>query len=137
MYSAIYNPPSADELELLGSLVETAIFSQWMHDSEVMNKIYYARWQGGKGEVDIVFLGNKQKPDWCVEVKWSDRNVKYPDHFSNLINFCRKNNIKSSWITTKSESSSAQIGDIKLEFVPSSLYCFMVGYNLVKNLEQF
>jgi hypothetical protein len=131
MYSAIYNPPSEEEPEILGSLVETAIFSQWMHNSENMKKIYYARWQGGKGEVDMVYMDSGE-PDWCIEVKWSDRNIDHPERFANLINFCKNNYLKTARITTKSKSSSAKINGVKLEFQESSLYCFEVGYNLVK-----
>lgn len=132
MYSAVYNWPSEKEPGILGSLVETAIFSQWMHNSESMKEIYYARWKGGKGEVDMVFLGNKGDQNWCVEIKWSDRNMDYPERFSNLVSFCKKNNIKNPCVTTQSKSSSAKIDGIELGFRPSSLYCFMVGYNLVR-----
>ncbi|NYT28728.1 MAG: hypothetical protein H0A76_13290 [Candidatus Thiodubiliella endoseptemdiera] len=36
--------------EAMGALVETAVFSQWVHHNYV--DLYYARW--GDGEVDIV-----------------------------------------------------------------------------------
>ncbi len=130
MYSAIYNPPSEEEPEILGSLVETAIFSQWMHNSENMKKIYYARWKGGKGEVDMVYMDGGE-PDWCIEVKWSDRNIEHPERFKSLIDFCKNNHIERAKITTKSRSSLSIIDNVEMEFDPSSLYCFKVGYNLV------
>jgi len=134
MYSAIYNPPSEEEPEILGSLVETAIFSQWMHSSEDMKKIYYARWKGGKGEVDMVYMNRRDKPSWCIEVKWSDRNIDHPERFTNLINFCKNNNLKMAKITTKSQTATAIINDVELVFKESSLHCFEVGYNLVQRL---
>lgn len=134
MYSAIYNLPSEDEPEILGSLVETAIFSQWMHSPEDMKNIYYARWKGGKGEVDMVYMGGTGTiPYFCLEVKWSDRNMDHPERFVNLINFCKTNHIRTAVVTTKSQRSSAIIKDIDLKIVPSSLHCFVVGYNLVKH----
>ncbi len=135
MYSAIYDPPSEGEPEILASLVETSIFSQWMHSSTQMKKIYYARWKGGKGEVDIVYM-HSGTPDWCIEVKWSDRNIDNPERFTNVITFCKNNSIEIATITTKSKSSSAVIDDIELGFDPSSLYCFKVGYNLMKYIDK-
>ncbi len=67
LYAALFGTVSENP-EKIGALVETAIFAQWFHSGL---KFHYARWQGG--EVDLVRLAPTQKPQWCVEVKWSDK----------------------------------------------------------------
>lgn len=79
-------------------MVETAIFSQWGHNTGFTP--YYARWKNG--EVDIVSLSNeKQKPIWAVEIKYSNKYVKSLQKLSNLKSFCEKNNLDRTLITTR------------------------------------
>lgn len=132
MYSAIYEPVSEDDPSTLGSLVETAIFSQWMHDPGMLSQIYYARWKGGKGEVDIVSLGVHNKINWCLEVKWSDRIHKHSSDLKNLIDLCQRNEVARAIITTKSKTEIEKYGELDLEFYPASMICFLIGHNLIK-----
>src|SRR5574344_3161413 len=70
---ALFQPISLQDSEI-GDMVETAVFAQWFPRQEV--SIRYANWKMGQqqGEVDIVGLNiARQKPDWAVEVKWTDR----------------------------------------------------------------
>ena len=112
----------------IGSLVETAIFSQWFHWNSAL---FYSRWKGG--EVDIVYLDENMKPMWAVEVKWSDRYYEHPDELKSLIRFCHHHDLKSALITTKSINESKQFQETLFEFYPASLYCFKLGYNIVKS----
>ncbi len=111
----------------MGSLVETAIFSQWFH-SEM--PLYYARWNSG--EVDMVCLGPQQKVDWAIEVKWSDRYFKKPKELKSLIKFCHTQNLQTAKVTTRTQSGSKTIENVTLEFIPASLYCYILGHNIVK-----
>ncbi|MFQ5485317.1 MAG: ATP-binding protein [Desulfobacterales bacterium] len=129
MYTALYGPVSEDDSLTLGSLVETAIFSQWMHNPQVMDRIFYARWKGGKGEVDLVRLASNFKIIECLEVKWSDQT----NTLKNLIQFCTNCNLKTALITTKTgEQESKVINGINLNFWASSVYCFVVGYLIIQ-----
>ena len=86
-------------------MVETAIFSQWMHRENLDLK--YARWKMGRaeGEVDIVLLDNKLfKPQWCIEIKWSNRYAEKPQELGSLIYFCKQNNFKATLETTIEKS---------------------------------
>jgi predicted AAA+ superfamily ATPase len=125
MRAALFSPVTSND-EALGLLAETAIFSQWFHSDNV---IHYARWQDG--EVDMVMLGAKQKPEWAVEVKWSDRFCKDPGQLKNLISFCKVNGLTDTLVTSKTMMIDRQVDDIEIEFMPASLYCYMVGYNLI------
>lgn len=124
--------PIDPDSEAIGSLVETAMFSQFFH----MNmKLYYARWN--KGEVDLVNLDATQKASWCLEIKWSDRFAGHPGDLKSLLSFCRTNNLKDAHVTTRTTYESRQVENINLEFIPSSLYCYSVGYRILNRIKIF
>src|SRR3990170_2160007 len=128
--SALFSPVAETD-ETVGSLAETGIFSQWFHATvQIRPQLYYARWS--QGEIDIVNLGPDQKPSWAVEVKWTDRFVDRPFELRNIINFCHANKLSDVTVTTRSKFADHEIERIKIEFVPASVYCFTVGYNIVK-----
>jgi predicted AAA+ superfamily ATPase len=127
MWSALFSPVSAKD-EAFRALVETAIFSQWFHSDR---ELHYARWK--KGEVDIVDLDKKkQKAEWALEVKWSDRHLSKSDDLKCILDFCRKNNIESCVATTITGRGAKLVNDTVVFFTPASVYCYVVGYNLIK-----
>jgi hypothetical protein len=125
MRAALFSPLKADDAAI-GSLAETAIFSQWFH-SEIA--LYYARWQGG--EVDMVMLGPKQKALWAVEVKWSDRHCDNPEELKSLIGFCQANGLQNVKVTSRTKTLTCAVNDIAIHFVPASLHCYTVGYRII------
>jgi predicted AAA+ superfamily ATPase len=124
--SALFSPVNSSD-EVIGSLAETAIYSQWFHSETIL---YYARWKDG--EVDIVYLDGRQKAMWAIEVKWTDRFYDRPRELKNLIQFCHANNLQETAVTTRNKSGEITIDNVNLEFIPTSLYCYTVGYNIVK-----
>ena len=125
MRAALFSPLKAGD-SAISLLAETAIFAQWFHgDSD----LYYARWQDG--EVDMVMLGDKQKPLWAIEVKWSDRACESHDELKNIIGFCRANELDHALVTTRTKTLETNVGGIDIEFLPASVYCYTVGYNIV------
>jgi len=134
MRAALFSPMKADD-NGIGSLAETAIFSQWFHSDATL---YYARWDKGpdKGEVDLVRLSPEtQKLVWAVEVKWSDRYCEKLNELSGLIGFCRQNHLKNVLVTSRSKTMNCQEQNINIEFLPASVYCYSVGYNLIHTKE--
>ena len=126
MRAALFSPLQPDDTKT-PYLAETAIFSQWFHST---NPLYYARWNDG--EVDIVMLGTRdQKPLWVVEVKWSDRYCSNPGELESLISFCQQNHIDYPLVTSKTEESRCNVKGLVMRFVPASVYCYTVGYNLI------
>ncbi len=126
MRAALFSPLKAAD-NAVASLAETSIFSQWFHSEA---PLYYARWRDG--EVDIVCLGEKQKPTWAVEVKWSDRFCDNPEELKSLLSFCRANGLKDTLVTSKTKTISREIGGLQIEFIPASLYSYIVGYNVIQ-----
>src|SRR5690606_33104207 len=66
--TALFSPVQETDSET-GHMIETAIFSQWMHRDNL--DLRYARFKMGRseGEVDLVSIDNKSfKPQWCVEI---------------------------------------------------------------------
>jgi predicted AAA+ superfamily ATPase len=126
--AALFAPARAGD-ENFGSLVETAVFSQWFHSRTLL---HYARWNNG--EVDIVKVSEKeQKAMWAVEVKWSDRFYENPRELRSLISFCHAQNLSKALVTTVSKEGSKTRESIEIEYKPSSLYCFLSGYTIIEH----
>lgn len=126
--SALFAPIEKTD-DFIGNMVETAIFSQWSHNTDFIP--YYARWKSG--EVDIVCLSKeKLKPLWAVEIKWSNRFVKSLSKLSNLKSFCQKNDLDRTLVTTLDIEEIKDDDGITYDFTPSSLYCYTVGRNAIE-----
>lgn len=130
--TALFSPIIETDKEM-GNMVETAIFSQWMHRENLNLK--YARWKMGRkqGEVDIVLLDSKfLKPLWCVEIKWSNRYVEKPQELKSLIHFCKQNNFDASLVTTIDGFANETIEDISITYVPAAIYAYNIGVNTLE-----
>jgi uncharacterized protein len=125
--SALFNPVDAND-EALPSLAETAIYSQWFHSAE---QPVYARWS--RGEVDLVLTDPIGDVVGAVEVKWSDRAFDHPmEELKSLIDFCHTNRQTFAMVTTRTRSGERNVAGVRIEFIPSSLYCYTVGRNVVQ-----
>ena len=116
----------------MGPLAETAVFAQWFH-SDFHRHLHYARWRNG--EVDIVYLDRRHKPDWCVDVKWSDRYVRRSGELNSLTDFASRHPGVTPLVTTRTlmESCMPWSGEARLDFMPTSLYCYMVGREAIRD----
>ncbi|WP_316806183.1 ATP-binding protein [Pedobacter agri] len=125
--TALFSPIVETDKET-GNMIETAIFSQWMHRENMDLK--YARWKMGRseGEVDMVSIDNKLfKPQWCVEIKWSNRYFDKTKELNSLIFFCKKNGFKASLVTSIDISGNQKIDDVELTFLPAAVYAYNIG----------
>jgi hypothetical protein len=77
-------------------------------------------------------LGAKQKPSWAVEVKWPDRYCDRPEELRSLVGFCQANRLSDPLVTSKTKTMTCKVDDIAIRFVPASVYCYTVGYNIVR-----
>lgn len=125
--TALFSPITQDD-PAMGSMVETAIFSQWFHQD---SPLHYARWRGG--EVDIVALKHDQKAAWAVEAKWSDRCYERPSELKALADFCRAQNLPSVVVTTRVTAGTKVLNGITIDYQPASFYCLAVGYLALKS----
>lgn len=125
--TALFSPILETDNET-GNMVETAIFSQWMHRENLDLK--YARWKMGRseGEVDIVLIDHKLfKPQWCVEIKWSNRYFDKPQELSSLRHFCNQNNFKATLVTTMDQTGNKTLDNLNITFVPAAIYAYNIG----------
>lgn len=133
MRAALFGSITA-ESPAMGALTETAIYSQWQHNQQA--ELFYARWNSG--EVDIVHMaGSDLKPNWAVEVKWSDCPYQSRGELDNCVEFAQKHpNIGSPMLVTSRTISDALVSykGMNFEFCPSSVYAYTVGVNLVHRL---
>lgn len=120
-------------LELQRSVVETAVFAQWLHSSRDVSNLHYARWKGGKGEVDMV-----SPRSWCVEIKWSDRFFDNPSELKSLDEFLQKSkHSEVPSVTTRTKRGSKRLASgNSVEFLESAIYCYTVGHNLISGREK-
>lgn len=129
--SALFFPINATD-DAIGNMIETAIYSQWMHRDWFIP--WYARWTNGRvhGEVDLVGLDEKKfKPNWAIEIKWSNRYFENPGELKGLIWFCKKNKLDTALVTTIDKEGIKDYDGIKLVFVPASIYAYVVGINTI------
>jgi predicted AAA+ superfamily ATPase len=125
--TALFSPIEESDQET-GNMVETAIFSQWMHRDNMDLK--YARWKMGRseGEVDMVSIDNKLfKPQWCVEIKWSNRYYDKSRDLESLLFFCKKNGFKASVVTTVDILGNKTVDELELTFLPAAVYAYNIG----------
>lgn len=135
MRTALFTPVSAED-DVIGSLVETAIFSQWTHMGE-MEHFFYGRWKEGQKDLEIDLISKDKdlvSTNWICEIKWSDRFVKHPEELSGLIAFSKKNQMRdNAFSTTRRLSDHTYSNGVLIEFIPSALYCYILGKNILRN----
>lgn len=144
MRAALFSPMSA-ESENFGHLVETAIISQWFHSTSSAT-LHYARWKragrgkadhGNHGEVDLVKLGPELKPQWLVEIKWSDAAVDINYKWLAIEEFITgKPSVKAAIFTSKTIFADRLIANVNVQVVPAAIYCYTVGRNTARHRGQ-
>lgn len=131
MRAALFGPVD-ERHEAMGALTETAVFSQWLHNSAYVDSLYYARWS--RGEVDLVSLDPAgQRPRFAVEVKWSDRAFDEPKQIKGLIEFARLHRLqRMPLVTTLSRTGVGHFGEVSVEFAPAALHCYTIAKNTLE-----
>lgn len=127
IYSAIYGIVEPNDSNILGKLIETAIFSQWIHSSLIFTYMHYARLSQNRGEVDLVFLDKKFHVDSCFEIKWSDQFYKNIKSLKSLLSFCKQNQAKKIVVTTKTKRGQVEENNLLIDFKEASLLCYEAG----------
>lgn len=130
---ALFSPLSSSD-SMFGHMVETAIYAQWLQRGTA--DIHYARWTENKKnrEVDMVGMDvARQKPNWAVEIKWSDRIVEQTSDLKPLLNFLGNNQLPSAVVTTMTKYVYKPMKSVGIQFIPAALYAYIVGDNTIKH----
>lgn len=123
--SALFSPISQSD-DLIGNMVETAVYSQWMHREWFTP--WYARWHNG--EVDMIGISERTlKPTWALEIKWSNRYFEKPSELKSLIKFCKQSKLKNALVTTIDKEGVKKIEGIDIQYIPASTYAYTIGRN--------
>lgn len=127
--SALFSPITSND-EMIGNMVETAIYSQWMHRDRFTP--WYARWS--KGEVDMVGLSDTTlKPLWALEIKWTNRFYKKPNELKSLYKFCIQSKLNNPIVTTLDIEGEIMYDSLNIQYLPAAAYAYTVGrYTLEK-----
>lgn len=129
--SAIFTPLQSTD-EAMGAMVETAIYAQWLQREWF--EPWYARWTQGRfqGEVDMIGLSSHNaKPQWALEIKWSNRFYEKPAELKSLLSFCETNGLKSALVTTLDKSGINELKKLRIYYLPSAVYAYTVGNNTI------
>ncbi|MBS1189077.1 MAG: ATPase [Rhodocyclaceae bacterium] len=125
------------EDDAMGNLAETAVWSQWLHDSAISQSLHYARWKSGRQtlEVDIVSIDQRtQKPRFAVEIKWSDRIPNQLQDLRGLRELAGKHPLaRQPLVTTRSYTGMADLEGVSIEFAPVALHCYTIARNLLRS----
>ena len=130
---ALFQPVTESD-EIIGNMVETAVYAQWIPRNA---NIAYANWNEGnkkKGEVDIIGVNiAKQKPEWAVEVKWSNKPFANPAaELKSLETFMTTNGLTHAIVTSISETGRKEMPYGSLQFMPVACYAYTVGENTLR-----
>lgn len=127
--------PIRETDDVMENLVETAVYAQWIPRNGA--DISYANWRLSnreQGEVDIVGINtSNQKPNWAVELKWSDLYPEHPGKLNSLLWFMPRNGLKEAVVTTRSVTLQKDMNDVILHFMPVACYAYTVAKNTLKN----
>ena len=134
MRAALFAPVRAEDSQSVGRLTESAIFSQWQHASG-FKRLKYARWRN-EGEVDIVYLGQDQRPAWIGEIKWSDKvETHFREELRSLAALLRRHSsIEDAVFTTRTVHKDIVVEGRPVQLMPSAAYCYIVGRNITSRL---
>jgi predicted AAA+ superfamily ATPase len=122
MRCALFAPITINS-EHLGQMVETAIFSQWMHWGKV--PLHYSTWHNG--EVDMVMVNPSQKPDWAIEIKWSNLYFDNPEKLKGLIKYAIENKMQTVYATSIDKFGYKTVKGKNILFYQAAAYCYAVG----------
>jgi hypothetical protein len=90
---------------------------------------YYTRWKNG--EVDLINISGKTiKPDWAVEIKWSNRYFEAPSELKSLASFCQENNLVQALSTTIDKTGVKEYYGIQIQYLPAAVYAYNVERTL-------
>jgi predicted AAA+ superfamily ATPase len=128
MRAALFGPIREQD-EAIGQLAETAVFSQWLHNSDFIDSLYYARWK--TGEVDLVSLEpGTQRPRFAIEVKWSDQVADNPKELKQLAAFANRHSLhRPPLATTCTRSGQASVDGVTIDLSPTALHCYTGARN--------
>ena len=133
---ALFQPIKVTDDEI-GDMVETAVYAQWIPRQSTDSVISFANWRLNKktqGEVDIVGIDiGRQKPQWAVEIKWSDRYTERPGELESLLWYMPKNGLTDAIVTSETVTMMKKMDDLVLHFIPVACYTYTVARNTLKN----
>lgn len=120
----------------IGSLAETAIWSQWLHSTSTIQSLHYARWKQGRSdlEVDLVSVDARtQTPRFAVEIKWSDRCYSDWSELRGIRTLAASHVLaRRPLVTTLTASGRGAEAGVEIDFVPTSLHCYTIARNLLR-----
>jgi uncharacterized protein len=124
MHAALFGPLGAKD-EAMGALAETALVTQYLH-APLFKDLCFARWK--HGEVDLVRVDpTKQQPIWVLDAKWSDRAHASENDWAPLMEFARRNQLPTAYMTSRTIFETTERAGIRRIVLPIALLSYRIG----------
>ncbi len=123
MRAALFGSVAATE-DVMGAMAETALVTQYLH-APVFRNLAFARWK--RGEVDLVRMdAARQKPEWALDVKWSDTATRAAD-WKPLLDLAGQHGLQRVVMTSRTVSATMQRQGIECVARPLAALAFKIG----------
>lgn len=65
-----------------------------------------------------------QRPDLCIEVKWSDGPYDHVSELDKAVDFVWRNNLSRLFVTTRTQQGVRRSGNVEIVYVPTSFFAY-------------
>jgi uncharacterized protein len=120
----LFGPVAADS-EAMGALAETALVTQYL-PAPLFTDLCFANWK--RGEVDLVRVDPaRQEPTWALEIKWSDGACRSENEWGSLMEFARRNDLKTVFMTSRTVADTSERSGIRRVVLPLARLSYEIG----------
>ena len=64
-------------------------------------------------------------------MKWSDKSTEDAGEIAGLLRFSKEQKLRKATVTTRRISGQKHFGDVQIDFIPASFYCYALGHNII------
>ena len=66
-----------------------------------------------------------------MEIKWINQFYEKPGDLKPLLQFLKDNNLQTALVTTIDKEGTKEIDNLKLQYLPASVYAYTFGKNII------
>lgn len=108
-------------------------YQQWLHHAGYITSLHDAHWDGDK--VDLVSLdpGASPRPQFVIDVKWSNHAAEHPKELRALASFAQRHRLaRQPLAKTYFYSGAVTVDSVAIKLSPTALHCYTVARNTLE-----